>query len=269
LQLVIFIRSIAYDQVKNEELSSALYEAFEEPQILVQKARSNEYQVIGNLEKKYNILRAKRLATYAQVENGKGSLKDAAELYREELHTLEQLNKHKEVDQLFGELIDTLKSEIKLFQTYGLGLLNKKLYGPVLNGFMNILSLYKGIYRLKDDKLTLNLRSEMEQKIAKAGNDSVKELNEMIADLEKNKKVEEGKLSSAEKAKNVDQLTAEIKSDTKLRDDTLSFLVQAALLRQKQLEIYNALQEKLKAKETQKGVTGAEPKGATGNAQKS
>ena len=246
LQLVIFIRSLSEENTKREELSMDLYKAFSLPNHLIENARISEYHVIAVLQKELDRAQAEQSVLSNQVKNGQASPQDALTAYQKVLTLSANLQKHQQVDKTLLTLKEEVDKEFNIYKELGFSLIINNLIEEPFQNFLKILQIDSGRYKLSNDQLLLNEKPEQEQEIAKLGNLIVGDIDNKIKKLKRHLIIEEGKISSPNRLKEISAVAADMAKYEKLKNNVISSLESAVRSRQNQLQLFTEYQQKLK-----------------------
>ncbi len=246
MQLVIFIRSLSEEEEVKSKLSSAIYKAFDTASLLIEKARVEEYPGLEKREKEVASLQDQQESFYRQVQIGQSSSQVALEAYQKQLDLLSQVKQLKERDQLLVELRKLVDAERNLFQTMGMTLINQHMEIELINKFIYLIESDEERFKETDGKLSLQMQADKEKEREKVFSEIIAFLDAKIADLKKEKTIEEGKMPSAEQKEHLNNLGKEIDSYIKIKDELISIIEQAKRLQKKQNDLFNQFNNMLK-----------------------
>lgn len=239
LQLVMFIRSLSQEPEKRNKLFSALYNAFDTAQQIIERARISEYASLAETSKQYSKIRTQREASLTPSD-------EAVKLYQQELGLKAKLQQHEVLDKLFVDLKTQVQREENLYKDIGTMLISKELSDESLKTFLKLINSNAGRYSIKDN--ALHLTATNEQEIDKLKNNLTSEIEKKIAQQQKDKVIVEGRMPSVQRNEALAHLNAEIAGFTKLKDILIKNLGQAAQSREQQNKLFAMLQEKLNKK---------------------
>lgn len=160
LQLVIFIRSLSQENQIRNRLSTALYQAFDQSQWVVEDARLREYALLDNIEKQLNETKQLEESLYHQVSQREATPEQAAKVYQQKLVLLQQHKKHQELDHLFLELEKNLKSQQDLYQKLGQQLIARKVEDSTLEKLLELIALNNDMFAMEQGELVLRYNTE-------------------------------------------------------------------------------------------------------------
>jgi mono/diheme cytochrome c family protein len=235
LQLVMFIRSLSEDHLLREELSSALYQAYDHSILTVEKARVYEYTALAKAQDQYNELHTSRENLSTSLDDS--SAKKILEIYQKELEALAQLKKRQEIDQILLNLRKEISNEKEIYQRLGLLLLGTPLEENDFHQVLKIISLNQDHYTFENSKL--ELKSFQEKEIATLIQSIEDEINSKVETLQKNKIVLEGKIFSIDQMNEIKNVQTEIDNYTKLKNNLISGFEEAKRSRLKQKSLFN------------------------------
>ena len=247
LQLVLFIRSLTESTILERELMGVLFKSFSYGDMFIEDARKKEYSSIDVLNKEYLAAQTKQKNLADQAAQGVISVQEATEGYQKLLKLTADLQKHEQIDGLLVDLKTELDNEKTIFRQLGTTFIEKQLPQNLYESFFKIISLEENTYHLNDGKLVLAKETKnKKEEAAKLEKEIIDVLNRQINDLKQKKVITEGKIYSSMQMQEINVLESEIKNLTDLRNQTVASFYEILRSRQKQLTIYDKLQEKMK-----------------------
>lgn len=249
MQLVIFIRSLTEEREKRVEFDNAMYKAFYHSQSLIENARILEYPELEKAQNELSVVKTQEDLLYGKVKLGEASPKEAAELYQKELDLLVTVEELQKKDNLLTNIKSLIAKEGDIYRNIGAMLLGKEPSEQSWNNFIEMVSLNEGRFSFADGKLSLNENSENQKKIAQLQKDLEKNIDEKVKLLEREKIIVSGRMTSTERANELELLTAQINSYNKLKNAIASGLQQVAKIQINQEKLFESYQKTLQKKE--------------------
>lgn len=246
IQLVIYIRSLSQEKQLRDKLSTALYQAFDKAQWNIEDARINEYTTLEKIERQLEQLQKQESLLYNKIGQGEDSPEKAVVIYQQKLALASQLKQRKEIDQLFLDLEAQVKRENALYQEIGQQLLARKVDDQTFDAFLKLIAINDGRFAVQNNQLSLNYNSDQEAQMTAFGKDLITTFETKITELNKGKALIEGQMPSANRAKALASINGEINSLIQMKTTVISNLEEAVRSRQKQVELFNELLDKLK-----------------------
>lgn len=216
LQLVLFIRSLSEEKDQRERLESLLFETYEPEILLLQKMRVQGSERQKNLQEQLKQLHLKQTKIERTVEEEGTSTIEAIEIYKQILDTETSLLKAEKEDAHFIELIDLLKKERDLYSRLSTSLLSKNVHPEVLLFLQKMINANKNRYLIKEGRLEAHFENEEQMMNDQKG--MIEKLEEQKQQVEKQKKIVSGRISTIEQKENLKALDAEIKSLVQLQE---------------------------------------------------
>lgn len=248
LQLVMYIRSLTKDQQQRDQLISAVYDAFDEQDQVLEKARVEQYVKVNALKEELNSVKTNALKFLSSDEAPK---EDAMGIYQQELTLNRQIKEFLDLDQLIVDLKDKVKKESQIYQNIGIQFLGMSFEGNLFDQYLDLLGKNNVQYQLKNGKLEQKHQPQKEKEIEKSGRKIFQEIQENIRFVEVEKEIVEGKLPSKERSEKIEDLSEKIQAFKNLQKVLISGLEEAKRLREDQLKLYTKYESKLKKLEVQ------------------
>ncbi len=236
MQLVMFIRRLSQEQKRRSILDTKLYQIFDTAQLVVENARVKLSIAIEQDKNREKEIQKRQKELENQVLQGKVSIPNDLKIYQQSLEITKRLQKLQEQDQQLIQLKNEIKHEKDIYQSLGLALIEKGVGKLLLDTYFQILDLHKGRYSLQEGRLVTQDKPKIAEQARGLRQVIVQEIDRKIADLEKREEVIEGKISSAEKAKELTTIKADILTYQKLKDKIISDSEAALRSANKQLE---------------------------------
>lgn len=242
MQLVMYIRSLSWQQQQADRLNTALYEAFDTSKWAVEDIRGINHGEIKNLQRQAEQLRAKREQVLASVSEGEKVSGSETNLYDKELQSLATLHALNAKDQLLSQLVDLEESLKNEFSRVGNTILTLKGEGArsLFSDWLKMVQL-QGHYMSKDGK-GLQFRQLDQEAIASLKSQMLQGIEQKLATLQRQKITLEGKIASLERNQELDRVSELEGSYTRLKNVITAAVNEAARVRKKELEIYKDYQ---------------------------
>jgi len=237
MQLVIFIRSLTLQHELSEQLSFALYQAFDAAAITIEDARVHEYARLHEIEKKLEDAQSKTALLSIQVKNGQPQAKEAVEAYQKQLQLVEEVRKQKIADRIFLDLKSYVQSEKSIYDSLGKELLTAQSDQKEFEQFVKLIKLHEGLYTLKDNQLNFTLEPAKEGEMTSLSRQIQQQVESKIDSLQKEKTIAEGKMASQTRTEELASLSSELQALNKLKIHLISGLEEAKRLLKKQSDL--------------------------------
>ena len=192
LQLVIYIRSLSFEQKQRDALIEMLYRVFETADQMLSVARSKEFIAIDTIQNRLEEI-AKGLASDKDRES-----EEVVSLFREKLALEKELKEHTKADQTLLEIKKELVKEKDLYNLIGVQLIGANVIPQMWKSFMKVLEIDNGNYQFEDKELKIDFSQQKEEKIKKLEDKILQELAVQIRELENERTLLEGKILSPE-----------------------------------------------------------------------
>lgn len=250
LQLVMFIRSLSKEHKKRDELSSALYQAFDAAKIAIESARVAEFPAIAKLQAELNAAEANVKSLYIGAAEGKDT-KEAVAAYEKKLQIVNQLRQQQEIDDTLQELKKVVATESEIYQSIGTGMIVQDPGSDVLQKLIEMIKLNDGRFVFESETLEYKPDPKKDAEIQKINQGIVEIINGQIEKLDKAKILQEGKIVTAQQREALVTIKSELSALNKLRIKLLSGIEEVRRQQQKETELYNKYQSKIKKENTQ------------------
>lgn len=216
MQLVIFIRELTRNQLMREDLQVILYDVFDRKIPAIEQSRAKEYV---ELERSEDTLRKVQEKLYETTDLAPET---AGELYLKISELKKEIAQRKALDDLYVQLIFSIKEEKDIFQSIGSQLVGVKLPEKLIKDYFDLIRSYDhGNFEL--DFL-------------------LKGLDEKIAQFHEEIGIEESKIRSPERTKAIQDLMEEQGTYINLKTKLLLQLANAKKVHTQQRDIYDRLQ---------------------------
>lgn len=237
MQLVMYIRSLTQDHEIRNTLSTTLYQTFDAMQQVIEQARAKEYPSLQKIQHELEQVQSQQASIDAAIKSGQSIPKDANLVYQNKLELLSQLQQHQATDQLFLELQKKLQNERTLYEDIGKELISANIDEGILKKYDALIALNKNKFTLQEGKLTLQLDKDNQKKIDILSKEIIDFLSQQIAETEKQKTIEEGKITSATRMTTIAELTTKLNSLIKLKKKIQVSLAEAQRIQEQEAEI--------------------------------
>lgn len=242
LQLVIFIRSLSLQQERRDNLTTALFQVYENAQFIVENARIENSQEMEKLRKEQENLEQQAEESKRKVADNQGALKNALDIYQKILVLEQKLGVLKEEDKKYLDLEASLKEEKNIYFNLGVSLISKDVSDGLFQNYLEIIRLNGSRYADADHHLKFQQDEKGDEKIRSYRQKIVDALNQQISQLEKQMEVIEGKIYSAQRVIELQSKQVEIDAYKKLRDKLITDTEEALRLVAKQRALVQAIQ---------------------------
>lgn len=235
LQLVMFIRSLSKEKLYRDQLSSALFKAYDHAIIAVEQARVHEYAPLAKADQEYDNLRKERESQSNAADRIES--KEILGVYQKELEASINLQKLNKVDQILLNLRNEIRKEKDLYQKLGLLILNSELADKQFPLILKVIESNPDRFQYHDDKLQYNPPNNDRESFQEILNS----ISNRVESSKKDRTIIEGKIASVERANELRELQNQIDSYTKLQYNLTSTFEEAQRSRQKQKSLYESL----------------------------
>lgn len=238
LQLVMFIRSLSQDQEEKTEFTRAIYRVFDNAEFEVERARIEEYSQLALIQKELQKARQLRESLDRGALEDSSQKQSAIDAYRKELDLEAKLKEKEKADSLYQLLRQKIKQEKDLYSASGLGFLAANLDSIVINEFLKLISLSENRFELKDNMLVWSDKNFNMDTFNEIKENIERSLDGLIKLEEGQKAIVEGKLPSAERAKELNVIEARIDSAKKQKIRFVTNLSEAMRLKNEEKQIF-------------------------------
>src|SRR5690606_817642 len=139
-----------------------------------------------------------------------------------ELALKSTLDNRVKVDELLQELLRLVEREKAVYQNLGFTLIGRDFSESVFEKYQALVSLDNGTYSLVEQNLAAEFAPEKEKEIARLGSELLQGIEQQISRKERERSLLEGKLPTVERDERLDELTAEIRGYTQLKNAFVS-----------------------------------------------
>ncbi len=153
MQLVMFIRTLSQEKDEREQLNQAIYQTFDQAQLVIGKSRIETSQKTEQLKKNQQSLEVTLGELEREIAQGKKSPNLASQIYQLSLTNNRSLERLNEQDRSLTDIHDLLKKERDIYQNLGYALIMKGLGNPVLEKYTALVRLNENRYQIKNEKL--------------------------------------------------------------------------------------------------------------------
>lgn len=243
MQLVMYIRSLSAEQKNRDQLLSALYEAYAEQAQVLEQSRVDQYVQVNELKDELKKIKN----TIYQLRNQDTPPETGrAELYQKELLLNQQINALLAVDNLIIKIKNELQKESEVFQNIGAQVIGIEELENLFDQYLKLIDLSSIHYTLKDGQLELQRKSENMKEMEGLSNQMIESIRGTLQKLEREKVVTQGRLPSRERTDSLEDLNQKILKYKNLEKALVSGLEEAKRLRERQVELYAAYENKIK-----------------------
>ena len=191
LQLVMFIRSLSQQQERREQLMTAVYEVFDNAQIVVEHARiENSKQITKLQEERTNLQQLADNSKKEVVENPE-AIKVALLAYQRALELEQKLgNLHKE-DQKCLDVQASLKKEKNIYFNLGVNLITKEVSDDAFRNYLDIIRANGNRYVYDEPLLNSSEGQQQDERIQASQQKVLNALDVQISEFERQSKLVE------------------------------------------------------------------------------
>lgn len=236
MALVMYIRSISEEAMFRNALFKETYQAYNEPELLVENLRSQNFSKINEINEKLKKVQEERLSEDLQARKDDKAENKAIETYKTELELSrlkKQLNKG---DKILSQLISEIRNERALMVDLGLSLISQRNNGIDPQQFNKILELEKMRFSFENNHLSLKYKSEKINEIEKK---LVDEIDHKIQLIHSERTIQQGKIASSEINALIDEMDRKEKSLDELKRKVISTIVKTKKIKEKEKELIN------------------------------
>ena len=241
LQLVIFIRSLTQELEQRSKLFQTLYQMFDKAQLIVEDARIEGSKNIQQLQKEKQQLQDNLKDAERKMMMGNEGTKNIGQDYQQILGIDKKIKHIQDKDQQLLDLKTKLKSERDLYQNVGLSLMSKDLPEWVLERYVDLVQLNANRYTFQDHQLTIQQDEESRNHIRLIRQEITNELDKKISNLERQRKVIEGKIFSAKQREELNANQADIEGYKKIKAKLITDIEETLRLADEQANIINSI----------------------------
>jgi mono/diheme cytochrome c family protein len=235
LQLVIYIRHLSENIEAKDELSEALYQAFDKDAAVIRNARIQQYASVNAAKAAYESVKQRREELDKQIRAKPTLATEAVSTYEREIQTLNALHRAEAADQRFRDLLNALASEETLYERTGKALLNAQVDPDVFAAFLALIRLNNDRYQISDGQLQMQAKPTREdQEVIMQKIFAV--LDQKIQALNSERQSVKGQITSAEQREALRDIDTKIKNLEKLKNELTSLVADATRLRDQQLK---------------------------------
>lgn len=264
LQLVIFLRSLTQEQEQRSQLFQALYQAFEMAQLTVENARIDGSKQIEQLQKEMNQFRMQQEKLERKMTEGPAQSQEVLQIYEKNLEVEKKMKSLEDRDQQLLNIKTQLKNERDLYYHVGITLMSKEIPQSVLQTYFNLIRLNANRYTWQSHQLLVHQNLQVKEHIRLIRKEIVNELDKQIASLEQQRRITEGKISSAEQREELSIHQANIEGYKKIKAKLITDTEEALRLADEQANIVIKLNQQEERKEPRSESQKSEEKKPSG-----
>lgn len=236
MQLVMFIRTLTNERNMRDELAQASYRAFDDMDVVIDRARVEEYRMLESSRNQYRLLKSEREDLYGVIQDNNGSPERALDVYRQELDLLSVLKQQESKDVLFTQLSRLIKEEKEVYLPVGSYIIQNG-SSEDLDNFIHILNALDQRLKFDGGKLHYQLSADEEAKIAEWGR-LILENNEMqIEKLSREKTTLQGKILASEHGPTLQEIEAKVNVLVQLKNRLTTSLAEGIRIRQQEKKL--------------------------------
>ncbi len=231
LQLVMYIRTLSEEQKERDRLFTALYNAFDRAEIIVENARKEQFEKIVSLQENQDKLQRQE----RELRLKGSSPSEAAQVYEQSLRMKQELTQKESVDRILQELRGVIQQEKMLYQGIGMTLLSQRLEPELMSQFVQLIEQNNEAFSLKNGKLSYQFGKQKQV-------DEFYEVLKQKIESKLNKRILqktfiEGRIASPGRQEELENINSKINSLTNLRNILTSNLEEAKRLREREREL--------------------------------
>jgi mono/diheme cytochrome c family protein len=217
MQLVMYIRSLTEDPLKNDQLQQAIYQAFFENQETLEQARTLVHEKLDKYQSDYDKHQIARTEKSLHVDMTEG---EVFKEYQIESTLRSHVQSYSDIDDSLLNLIDINKKEQQMYYMLGNRIITTLPEDKLFTDYLKMIALNENRFSLKDNVLTVNV---LDVKKFNQLFDSIhlqvkKKMSDLIA--QKEKMVKES--TSSETPKELSELSSQISAVEKIKDDLIA-----------------------------------------------
>lgn len=248
LQLVMYIRSLSDDKEANDQLSTAIYHAFDNALFQVERARIAEYPALDKLQTEYAEIKNQHDKLFDQIQQGIPSTKEALEIYKKELDVMEKIRQRQELDQILQDMKSLISREAEIDKSIGISIQAKSPDRETSwDDFLKIINLNGERFVFSNGSLAFKNEPEKEKEVAVLAENIVKAYDRVLDSLQHQKILIQGKIASSERAVELANLAAEISLYEKTKNKVIAGTEEAARIRKKEEALFQQYKKKLES----------------------
>lgn len=225
------------EQEQRSKLSQALYQVFENAQLIVENARMKSSKQMQQLQQEAQQLHTKQQELENRIKEGKAQPQDVLPVYQQTLEVERNEKQLQEQDQKYLDLRAKLKIERDLYYNIGLSLMSKDIPEFVLQQYFDLIRLNAHRYTLQDHQLMVHQDSTLNTQIRSKRQDIVTALDKKMAELEQQRRVIEGRIASVQQREELSTHQADIESYKKIQAKLITDTEEALRLANEQINI--------------------------------
>jgi len=242
MQIVMFIRQIAFEGLWQGKLEDALFNVFNHSEMVLDRVRSHYYDNQENIQKEYDVAVLEKDKLYLSVKQGKLPSILASEAYQKESVLLQLLQESRVFNQKVNGLVKELLSRRACFETAGKALIARALDEDVLNAFLKVISLNKGLYRYSEGVLEQVVYGEVD-KIKFLVEEILRAIDSRVADLKYSEQVYSSQIRTADGMEKISDIREQITLFVNTRTMLIFQMSQSEQIREKERELYLELKK--------------------------
>jgi len=234
IQLVVYIRSLSLEREKRDTIATALYRAFEAPQVAVENARIQDYKQLAAVEAQLKQAQEEAAAMNQKVQLNQATPQQALPSYEKILTLSSQLQPLKVKDQTYSDLRDLLKQELEIYQNLGTAIVTQKISDNSLEAFIQLAELNDDRLTIDQGKLIFRDNQSQESHRQQLLTQISDEIDQQLEGLEKQKTIAEGKVASPQRTAEISAISAKISTLKKFKLKLLTDIEETIRLEQSQ-----------------------------------
>lgn len=246
LQLVMFIRSLTEEQTLRDKLKTTTYESFAKANEIIEQARIQPSLALSELRQKLESIQKDRRQLHRGMAEENTWAEKAAQFYKQQLETQDKIDQIKSLDNLYEHFNLIINDQETLFKNLGSTLILKKVGEPFFAQYLQMIRLLTPEYRISDHTFSFANSEEKTKQAEAIQQELLKEISHQMEDIEKQKRVIEGKIGSPERFEQLEHYNAELSGYNQIKNQLINAFEEALRAQKQELKIYKDIQEKLK-----------------------
>lgn len=245
MRLVMFIRQLSRPQLLREDLSSELFQAFENMVIALSDAWAGAFVGYDELRQQLADVRNRRQALYDEVQAGAADANQAVTAYQQELQLANRIKSFESADILLAQLITNVEQEKSLYQSLGLPIVEGRDGAESVGALFALLKANKGRFVYSGGNLVMQLSEATERNLNEKSQQLVDHFEQRVHASERERDRLHGMLPSAERSDGLDRVAEQLQNINKIKKTALMVMEGAARLRQQQRTLYEQYRQQL------------------------
>ncbi|GAB4226618.1 MAG: hypothetical protein Tsb0021_02790 [Chlamydiales bacterium] len=238
LQLVMYIRSLSWQQKIQENVTNAVYNAFDTSKWAIEMFRSQQLENLAELRNQLDSLNKERERVALEAQRGKADPQEAASLFAKELQIKASIQSQQNTDEQLHKMQKALTQQREIFLRAGSSIISRYrgIDNPILDAWLKIIELSGKNFDFQNK--TLVMVALEEKNIEKYKSIIFQTIDEELNQLNREKTKTESRLPSIEREKKLQKLDQEIGGLTTLKNTIVATLAESQRLTQTERTLY-------------------------------